>query len=357
MQRLIKILLVIIVAVILLGAVAMQFTAVQDHLMARVIASRVNHVPTHLLDNTAMRALVCGSTSPLADKHRAKTCIAVFAGGKFYVVDTGNGSWNNLGLWRIPAKHIGGIFLTHFHSDHIAELGEFNMQTWAAGRPAPLAVHGPEGVKKVVDGFSLAYELSRSYRTAHHGAEYMDPEIGKMQAIEHPATEPTVIVEENGVTITMFPVEHAPIKPAVGYRFDYGGRSVVITGDTTKSDHVIAAARGADVLFHEAQANHMVAQIQQALLKAGDTQVSKLISDIPDYHTSPVQAAEVANSANAKLLVMYHLTPPPPNRIAEKIFMRGVSDIREQGTILSDDGFLVTLPKNSQAIITGHIEK
>src|SRR3546814_11723674 len=69
-----------------------------------------------------------------------------------------------------------------FHSDHIGDLGEFNLQTWGAGRPTPLQVYGPEGVARVVTGFQEAYALDAGYRTAHHGADFLTPALEKMQA-------------------------------------------------------------------------------------------------------------------------------------------------------------------------------
>jgi ribonuclease Z len=64
-------------------------------------------------------------------------------------------------------------FLPHFHSDHIGDLGEFNMNTWAMGRPGPLRVYGPPGVERVVAGFAEAYALDTQYRIAHHGTEFL----------------------------------------------------------------------------------------------------------------------------------------------------------------------------------------
>src|SRR6185369_2133295 len=108
---------------------------------------------------------------------------AVFAAGRFWVVDTGPGSWNRLALERVDGKRIGAILLTHFHSDHIGDLGEFNLQTWGAGRPDPLRVFGPPGVERVVTGFQEAYALDTEYRIAHHGADFLSPKINRMQAM------------------------------------------------------------------------------------------------------------------------------------------------------------------------------
>lgn len=59
-----------------------------------------------------------------------------------------------------------------------------------------------------------------------------------------------VVYEKDGVKITAFEVDHKPTKPAFGYRIDYGGRSVVLSGDTGFSENLIQYAQGVDLLVH-----------------------------------------------------------------------------------------------------------
>jgi ribonuclease Z len=336
------------------GAVAVQAPAVQDVLMDRVILARMDNSDRQaLFTDDALRLLVCGSASPLPAPDRARACIAVIAGGKFYVIDTGPGSWNRMALLRMPGERIGGVFFTHYHSDHIGDLGEFNMQTWVAGRPGPLGVYGPRGVERLVAGFGEAFALDNGYRVAHHGADMLVPENGQMQAhvLELPADGGGVEALRDGdLRVTMFPVLHEPIEPAVGYRFDYKGRSVVVSGDTRKDPRLAEFARGADVLAHEAQNQEMVARLEATAQQLERPRMAKIFADIPSYHTSPVEAAEIANAAQAQTLLLYHLTPPPPNRLAEKVFLRGVAEVRPQGVVLAEDGTLIELPLDSKAV-------
>ena len=360
MGRVIRWVIVIVVSVAVVVGIAAQFPAVQDAVIRRVIATRIKLPHGDLLKDDALRVLLCGTASPMPHPTRAKACVAVFAAGRFWVVDTGPGSWNRLALLQIDGRDIGGILYTHFHSDHIGELGEFNLQTWGAGRPSPLAVYGPPGVERLVAGFTEAYALDTGYRIAHHGAQFLPPDVARMEAhaIPGPADGkgPTVVLEQDGLKITAFAVDHSPIRPAYGYRFDYRGRSAVMSGDTVKDAGLIAAAKGADVLVHEAQANHIVVMMQEEAEKIGRTRIAKILHDIRSYHTSPVEAAEAANEAGVKLLVLYHLTPPPPPvPLVGRVFVRGVSAVRPSGWLLGDDGTIVTLPANSDVVQVGQL--
>lgn len=337
-----------------------RWAPVQDAVVRRMTARRLVPPGRDLFAAGAMRVLLCGTSSPMPHPTRAKACTAVFAGGRVWVVDVGPGSWNRLARWQVDGARIGGVLLTHFHSDHVGELGEFNMQTWVAGRPAPLSVFGPPGVERVVAGFREAYALDTDYRVAHHGADLLPRDRSMLEArtiaVPDGPGAGAPVLDEDGVRITAFAVTHDPVRPAYGYRFDAGGRSVVVSGDTVKDAGLVAAARGADVLVHEAQAQHLVALIGDEAARAGQPRIAKIMSDIRTYHTSPVEAAEAANAAGVRLLVLTHLTPPPPVRLLEGVFVRGVDAVRPEGWVLADDGLLVTLPYRSVAVEVDALE-
>lgn len=310
-----------------------------------------------LFDDGALRVILCGTSSPLPDPDRAKSCVLVVAGGKAYAVDTGPESWKTLGLINFPGARIAAILLTHFHSDHIGDLGEFRMQTWVGGRRRPLPVYGPPGVEQVVAGFNQAYALDDKYREAHHGADIM-PLSGadlaaKPFAIPDGANgKRFTVLEADGLTVSAFEVDHSPAAPAVGYRFDYRGRSVVISGDTKKLATVAAASQGADVLIHDALSQNLRHVMVEEARRAGNDRVAKLFDDIGDYHANPIEAAEVANDAHVRLLIYTHFVPALVRPALRLPYFNGVDAIRPgDAWAIGYDGMLLDCPVGSSDVI------
>ncbi len=322
-------------------------------LLGSAAAAQFGNLPPNrssLLTDGALHVVICGSGSPLPSAERAGPCTAVIAGGRMFLIDVGPGSTENLRLWGLPVGSLTGVLLTHFHSDHIGELGEVVFASWTGGRAVPLDVYGPAGVEQVVAGFQTAYELDVSYRVAHHGADLLPPEGGKANAhtIELAEDAPShVFYDEDGLKITAFLVEHEPIAPAVGYRVDYGGRSVVVSGDTIRSENVEAASQGVDVLVHEVLSGALIGGAARALESAGNEQTAKLLRDTLDYHTFPADVHALAADAKVKLLVLNHLVPPLPAAQAEGVFMRGRAKDAPNEAVVAADGMHIALPANS----------
>jgi ribonuclease Z len=328
--------------------------AAQDRLVAGIVDAAMSRTGPDLLKDDALRIAICGSGSPMPDVSRSPACNIVFAAGKAFVVDAGTGSWVHAARWQFPTGAVTAVLLTHFHSDHIGDLGEVNLQSWVGQRPQPLVVYGGPGIERVVAGFNEAYAMDGSHRIAHHGPEFLKPELGVMQARRAAnaagnaltGTESAVIYDADGLTITAFAVDHDPIFPAYGYRFDYKGRSVVFSGDTVKSNSIAVHAKGADVLIHEAMLKDVVAEMEAAAARYGRTSFEKILHDIPDYHASPVDAAETAAEAGVRHLVFSHVIPPIPHWLGERMFLRGTG-AGGVDTSLAFDGMLITLPAGS----------
>ena len=339
----IKNLLKILAGISILAAVAAvgiwNSRAGQDWLLEQAATAAIKHPPP-MSKYDGLQLFMCGTSSPLPDPNRAQACVAVLAGESLYVVDTGAGSARVATLGRLPLERLEAVFLTHFHSDHIAALPEFNLNSWVAGRPWPLAVFGPPGVSEVVDGLNAAYGLDSTYRVAHHGEELMPPELGVMQANLMEAGATQIFGD---LTVTSFEVNHYPIRPAVGYRFDYRGRSVVISGDAIITQGLIDAATGADLLLQDALSLPIIQTLEQA---SAGTRMEKILHDIQDYHAHTDDLSELVDQSGVQQLALYHLVPPPSNALFEKNFVR---DLPED-TIVSADGMIFELPSGSAQV-------
>ena len=293
-----------------------------------------------LLMDGKLHAFLLGSGGPINNDRRVASSIAVIGGGEFFLFDVGPGSYRNVDVLRLPAQNLSAIFLTHFHSDHIGDLGEANMLSWVNGREKALEVYGPEGVEKVVKGFEMAYELDTGYRIAHHGPEVLSLENGKMISksisIEN-KTERKICFEKNGLKVFAFIVDHSPVNPAFGYRIEYLGNIIVITGDTVKTENVVKHSRDADLLFSEAISYNMLKNVALGAQKLKFERFAKILTDIQSYHMNPITAAELAKEANVKKLILVHVTPHLTNENAEKMYLNGVKEIFSGEIILGQD--------------------
>ena len=332
--------------IVLIVFVLIRIPAIQDRIAPLAMVALLS--PADLPEEDSLSALVCGSASPLGATDRAQTCIMVRAGDEIYIVDIGDGANRNLGRWRIPMNKVQPVQLTHLHSDHISDLADLHLATWIPNRKSQLKVYGPQGVEFVTRGFEEAYQSDYFFRNEHHGDEVAPLHSVGFEPITIDLNEP-IIIEKDGLKVTAFEVPHDPVKPALAFRFDYKGRSIVISGDTIYSENLISYSKDADVLFHEALSMNIVSMMEDFTKRSGNDLLSKILFDVQDYHTDPVDAAKAANEAGVKHLIFYHLAPAPAIWLVEDMFVRGVNSIRDDWT-LSDDGTMVVLPVNSEEI-------
>jgi len=328
------------------GAIAMA-------LMAKVYDRAMDGDPIAALPD-GLHVGLCGSGSPMPDPTRAGPCSVVVAGRRLFVIDSGTGSTKNLSLMNLPPAQVSAIFITHFHSDHIADLGELMLQHWAGGAAAtPAPVYGPTGVDQVVAGFEQAYALDRGYRIAHHGPKVVPPDGfgGTAHPFAISKSGPNVtLIDEPDLKVIAFPVDHEPVEPAVGYLFIYKGRRVVISGDTAPCPRLEQAAEGADVLVHEGLAPNMVAMQRAAALRHGRTNLAAIFHDILSYHTTPEQAAGIAERAHVRMLLFTHVIPPLPIKALEGPYLGRARSIFHGQIRVGHDGDFISLPAGTKEI-------
>jgi ribonuclease Z len=340
--------------VIVLG-VAFAF---RGPIVMRIVAAMAEqnmaaNLKTELPDG--LNALVCGSGSPMTDGARNGPCLAVVAGGRVFMVDVGENSTETLARMGLRPGDVDGVLLTHFHSDHIDGLGGLSVQRWVGGsRPEPIPLYGVDGVQRIAAGFNEAYAIDNGYRIKHHGVAVAPP-AGAGYAAKIFATpvagREVVVYDAGGLKITAFRVEHEPANPAVGYRFDYKGRSLVVSGDTRPCPEVARMSKGVDLLVHEALAPKMVLMLRQAALDAHRDNVAKIMNDILDYHTPPEAAAAIAQKAGARSLLLTHIIPPLPLKAMEGPFLGDSRRIFKGPLWIAKDGDIISLPAGSKAII------
>lgn len=233
------------------------------------------------------RAVLLGTGSPSPSLDRLGPSILVEAGSERLVFDVGRSVFVRLNQLGIAFTDLTGILFTHLHSDHVSGLPDLWLTGRFAGR-APernLDVWGPSGTKTMVANVALAYQFDLAAR------RHLSPTQGALVA--HDIGEGPVF-SRNGVTVSAITVDHGNVAPAFGYRVDYNGRSVVMSGDTRLSAHLIEKSVGVDLLIHE------VAAVAPSASTTDTTRIMGL-------HLSPEEAGMVFSKVRPKLAVYSHI--------------------------------------------------
>ncbi len=246
------------------------------------------------LQNQEFRVTLLGTGSPPPSMRRFGPAVLVQAGGQNLLIDSGRGVTQRLFQVGLKLGAVDAVFITHLHSDHIVGIPDLWLTGWLeaayAQRTGPFRIWGPAGTRSMMGHLEKAYAWDINQRIADQG---LKAENVAVQASE--VSDAAVVYQSKGVKVTAIEVDHGDLlKPAFGYRIDYDGRSVVISGDTKRSDNLIRGAAGADLLIHQ------VAAVQPELLKDPVYQV------ILDHHTKPEEAGDVFTRVSPKLAVFYH---------------------------------------------------
>jgi len=335
------------------GVVYNQRAMIAERLMAVALPKQMSANQIEAMQD-GLHVVLCGAGGPMPAPHASGPCVGIVAGEQFFVVDAGADSTRNMQRLSYPPGDIEAVFLTHFHSDHIDGLGELATIRWATGDDqTPLVVYGPEGLDAVVAGFNAAYAQDFTYRHDHHGDLVAPLGAAGLTAMPFQAPaegELTTVFEGNGLKVEALRVDHAPVSPTVGYRFSYGGRTVLISGDTSKSDNITRFAEGIDLLVHEALSPELIGMMEATAKELNNPIVAKVMYDVPDYHASPVEAAETARDAGVGHLLYYHIVPPIVVPGQETLWLNGAGEIFPDYTV-GYDGVTFSLPANSTEII------
>lgn len=235
-----------------------------------------------------------GSPPPVMDRFGPSTLIE--AAGQKFLFDVGRGSLQRLTQMKVKYRDVRGVFITHLHSDHLVGFPDLWLTGWLNGRrDTPLQVWGPKGTEKMMSHLEQAFDYDIKIRL------YDDrPPPDGVIILAKDITE-GVVYEEGGVKITAFEVDHKPTKPAFGYRFDYGGRAVVLSGDTGFSENLIRYAKGVDLLVHEV--------VSPASLSRAEYHAERA-KGIIAHHVTPAQAGVIFSRVMPRMAVYSHIVLP-----------------------------------------------
>ncbi|MEO8337638.1 MAG: MBL fold metallo-hydrolase [bacterium] len=240
---------------------------------------------------------------------RSAPAQVIVVGDTAYVVDCGDGVARQLVLAGVPLRGVRHIFITHHHSDHNADYGNLVLLSWSAGLRTRVDSWGPPPLGRMTD---LLFEMNAAdidARTADEGRVPLRPLV-----YAHELRAGGLVMQDANLRVTAALVHHPPMVPAFAYRFDAADRSIVISGDTTPVDSLVALARNADVLVHEAlydaaAVDRLIANVPNA---------SDLRRSILSHHTTAEEAGRVAAEAGVGTLVLSHLIPAEDPTITDE---------------------------------------
>jgi ribonuclease BN (tRNA processing enzyme) len=228
-----------------------------------------------------------------------------------YVIDCGDGVARQLVSAGIRLSQLRHILVTHQHSDHNADYGNLILLAWTSGLKTRIDCWGPPPLQRMTELFMEMNAYDIRTRIEDEGRVPLQPLVHV-----HELAKGGVVFEDGNVRVRAALVDHPPVVPALGYRFDAADRSIVVSGDTKPSESLIALARGADVLVHEALYPAGVDR-----LVAGVPNASSLRQSILSHHTSAEDAGRVAQAAGVKTLVLSHLVPPDDPAITDQMWI------------------------------------
>ena len=243
-----------------------------------------------------LKVTLLGTGSPQPRMDRFGPSILVEAGEKKLLCDCGRGATQRIEQIKIPFTEIDALFLTHLHSDHIVGIPDLWLTGWARGRTAPLRVWGPAGTKEMMSHLEEAFQFDIQIRQED------DRLPAQGVAVDARNIEQGVVYDAGGIKVTAFTVDHGRVKPALGYRIDFAGHSVVLSGDTRYSENLIHFAQGTDVLIHEV--------IDPEAFRKNNPGVSQeRFQAIVGHHTTAEEAGTIFNRVKPKLAVYSHIVP------------------------------------------------
>jgi len=280
------------------------------------------------LPATRTRLVLLGTGGgPRPRKDRFASSQVLIVNNVAYVVDCGNGVAIQLARAGVPLTALRHIFITHHHSDHTADYGNLLLLAWTAGLSTQVGTWGPPPLRRIT---RLFFEMNASDINTRVSDEGRVPLVPLVHA--HELTRGGTVMQDENVTVSCVLVDHPPVRPAFAYRFDSRDRSIVISGDTRRSEALIRLAQGADVLVHEAL---YVPGVERLMTRVPNA--ATLRRSILSHHTSVEDVGRVAAAAGVRTLVLSHLVPADDPAITDQMWIDGARSTFKGQIIVGKD--------------------
>jgi ribonuclease Z len=244
-----------------------------------------------------MRVTLLGTGCPQAHPLRFGPASLVRAGERAFLLDCGSGVTQRLIEAGCPGRDLDALLLTHLHSDHVVDLYQLVVSSWHQGRDRAQRIFGPQGTRRFVEGLMELWRSERLQRIAYE----QRPSAAAFE-LEIKEFEEGLVLDEGGIRIFAFEVDHRPFAPAFGFLIEAGGRRLAFSGDTRVCANLRHWARGCDVLVHECFVHGAMAAVPGARSET-------TIKNVAAYHTSSREVGRVAREAGAAMLVLNHFVP------------------------------------------------
>ncbi|WP_034339539.1 MBL fold metallo-hydrolase [Deinococcus misasensis] len=291
------------------------------------------------IDPEEFSVVILGTGTPRAYRGAAKPSVAVIAAGKVFLVDSGGEVVRQLIESSIMPQRIEHVFFTHHHYDHNGGFLDLFISSWRThvgiidGRKNAMKVYGPTNTRQIIQKYHDALGYDIDLRLSYNKSD-TDGAL-----IEYTESDNGVLYDQDGLKVTAFEVDHRPVKPCIGLKFEYRGKTVVVSGDTRPVENMVIHSQNADLLVHDAYNKKWLDQIA-----AENPELAIQVTNPAKYHTTTLEAAEIAAKAGVKHLVLTHHIPAPRRTPeAEASYLEGMQEIFQGKVTLGRDLMEFTL--------------
>jgi ribonuclease BN (tRNA processing enzyme) len=276
----------------------------------------------------ATRLILLGTGGgPRPQKARTASAQVIVSNDVAYVIDCGDGVARQLALAGVPLPTLRHVFITHHHSDHNADYGNLILLAWTAGLRTRVDSWGPPPLERMTKLFFEMNAYDIDARISNEGRVPIAPLVHA-----HEIRDNGVVMSDDNVKVTAALVDHPPVIPAFGYRFDARDRSIVISGDTAPSDSLVRLARGADILVHSVMYPQAIDRLVSRVPNA-----AALKESILAHQTSVEDAGRIAQAAGVKTLVLSHLVPADDPQVTGRMWIEAAQSRFHGKVILGRD--------------------